>query len=64
MSDGVKLDKYIRVARAKILKLIMRGDCIGVTDSSDNDVTLSFSNDKCTVNKWGRVDWIGDNNDT
>ena len=49
---------YIRVAKAKMIKLIMRDDCIGITNSSDNDVTLSFSNgDKCTVDKWGRVTW-------
>ena len=58
MSDKANIDEYIRVARFKILKLIMRGDCIGITDSSDNDVTISFTNDKCTVDKWGRVMWV------
>ncbi len=51
--------EYMRVANGKILKLMMRDDCIGVTNSSNDNITLTFKNDRCTVDKWGKVIWIG-----
>ena len=51
---------YTRVARVKILKLHLRADFIGIKDSSDNDVTLMFKSDECTVDKFGKVLWVRD----
>ncbi|PHS02434.1 MAG: hypothetical protein COA78_21170 [Blastopirellula sp.] len=63
MGDSIKLEIYIRVARVKITTLIKREDFLCIIDSTDQNITLEFESDRCTVNKWGRVDWISDDND-
>lgn len=49
--------RYLPVARKKILDLHLRDDFVGIKYSTEKDVTLSFENKECTVDKWGRVIW-------
>jgi hypothetical protein len=50
--------KYIGVARRKITRLIAERECLGIIDSDDEKVTIRFSSNSCTVDKWGRVEWL------
>jgi hypothetical protein len=58
----VKGMEYTRVARAKILEMHLRDDCIGISDSSDKNITLKFVENECTVDKFGKVEWSLKNN--
>jgi hypothetical protein len=49
--------EYTRVARAKILEMHLQPDCIGISDSSDTNITLKFAGKECTVDKFGKVQW-------
>lgn len=50
--------EYTRVARAKILEMYLRSNCVGIKDSTDKDITLMFSDNECTVDKFGKVTWL------
>jgi hypothetical protein len=49
---------YLPVAKVKIKALLNNPNFLGIKDSTAESITLSFKNDECTVDKFGKVKWI------